>query len=368
MESSPSAANFVNAPVLMAAGATRIGNQAIMQNRKGPWPRLAACLAALAVPFVLAASKDSSAPTNGADANQLVQQLGSKQLADRAAAEQALLALGRPALHALRQGVKSDDPEIRRRSRVLIELIDADAIGLRQLGCEVDVDSNLPDEPFLRATLLSGQAAAGDLDRVARLSSLQGLTLKGQTFTDASLARLRGLKHLKNLVLVQTPTTDRAFASLATFDDLQYLCLYKTKITDEALGQLSAFKNLSTLDLRGTAVTDAGLERLAHLDKLTSLWLDDTDVTDAGLEHLNGLRGLVWLRFSGTKITDAGLTALAGLSNLRLLLLENTAISDAGLPALARLRQLCILGTDGTKVTPSGFARLARSIPYLREP
>ncbi|HEY1377960.1 MAG TPA: HEAT repeat domain-containing protein [Gemmataceae bacterium] len=72
-----------------------------------------ACLAAA----VAAAPADDPKPT---DADRLVQQLGAARHADREAAARALDALGPAALPALREGVKSSDPEVRRRAGELL--------------------------------------------------------------------------------------------------------------------------------------------------------------------------------------------------------------------------------------------------------
>jgi uncharacterized protein (TIGR03067 family) len=58
------------------------------------------------------------------DAERLIQQLGSPDFAQREAATQRLKVLGEPALDALRKAASSDDAEVRRRAKGLIEDIE----------------------------------------------------------------------------------------------------------------------------------------------------------------------------------------------------------------------------------------------------
>src|SRR5258707_1245670 len=81
---------------------------------------VSACVAAA----VLAAPAAEEKKPAVADAEQLVQQLGSAKHADREAAAKALDGLGVAALPALREGVKNTDPEIRRRAGDLLAKLD----------------------------------------------------------------------------------------------------------------------------------------------------------------------------------------------------------------------------------------------------
>ena len=81
------------------------------------------CFAAVAVAAPVAEEKKSGA----ADAERLVQQLGSSKHADREAAAKALDALGAAALPALREGIKSSDAEVRSRAADLLAKLDRQA-------------------------------------------------------------------------------------------------------------------------------------------------------------------------------------------------------------------------------------------------
>jgi uncharacterized protein (TIGR03067 family) len=70
--------------------------------------------------FVLAAP--TAAP--GGEIDKLVRQLGSPKFDEREAAAGRLEALGEPALEALRKALRSEDPEVRRRARGLVDAIE----------------------------------------------------------------------------------------------------------------------------------------------------------------------------------------------------------------------------------------------------
>ena len=63
----------------------------------------------------------AAAPAEAPDAERLAAQLGSASWAEREAAAQKLLALGRAAVPQLKQALESQDPEVRRRARQLID-------------------------------------------------------------------------------------------------------------------------------------------------------------------------------------------------------------------------------------------------------
>jgi len=78
------------------------------------------------LPSLLAISCSEAPPTPPDDAGiaRLIGQLGSEKFSEREAAGEALLAIGEPALKALRQAAAtSEDAEIRRRATTLVAVI-----------------------------------------------------------------------------------------------------------------------------------------------------------------------------------------------------------------------------------------------------
>jgi uncharacterized protein (TIGR03067 family) len=78
----------------------------------------------VAVVSWLALAAGPDAP-DAASIARLIRQLGSPEFAEREAATRRLEAVGEPALEALRQAGASEDPEVRRRARELVEVIAA---------------------------------------------------------------------------------------------------------------------------------------------------------------------------------------------------------------------------------------------------
>jgi hypothetical protein len=152
----------------------------------------------LAAAVGAAPAVDDIKPTT-ADAERLVQQLGSAKHADREAAAKTLDALGPAALPALREGAKNTDPEIRRRAGDLLAKLDRAAESaaalaptkvrlkatdaplaevIRDLGRQANVRFQLAREPVdlagRRVTLDTGETsfweALDALGRTAKVS------------------------------------------------------------------------------------------------------------------------------------------------------------------------------------------------------
>lgn len=80
-------------------------------------------LLAIVVGLALVAGAVSAQPPDDR-VPQLIRQLGSDQFSEREAAVVALDSIGTPALPALQQALRSEDPEVRRRARLLITRIE----------------------------------------------------------------------------------------------------------------------------------------------------------------------------------------------------------------------------------------------------
>jgi internalin A len=119
-----------------------------------------------------------------------------------------------------------------------------------------------------------------------------------------------GLELSANNSPKETKVTDAGLKGLARLKSLQALSLRGTQVTDKGLKELAGLKNLICLDLGNTPVTNAGLKELAALKSLRSLDVQDTKVTDAGLKELAGLTNLQTLSLFGAKVTEAGISAL----------------------------------------------------------
>jgi hypothetical protein len=118
---------------------------------------------------------------------------------------------------------------------------------------------------------------AGDLDAVAALQKLGGLSARAGSDSEAPVIKVE-------------------FNRAALTDEK----------LEEAVRHMKKLKSLRVVTLGFTKVTDAGLVHLAGLTDLEELGLAQTAVTDAGLSHLKGLKKLKRLDLVGTKVTDKG--------------------------------------------------------------
>ena len=240
--------------------------------------------------------------------------------------------------------------------------------------------------------------ADGDLDRVARTSSLKRLDLSLTRVTDLGIERLKPLTGIEELNLYACEhITDTALAHLRDWANLRKLNLRGTDTTDTGLAYVASHKNLESLDLSITQVTDNGMEHLAELtelrelvlggNKITALGLSilqllpelktlslsgrqmrnsgfwDAAVTDLDIDEIAKLEQLEHLDLAGLRLTDLGVSKLASLTGLRSLDLSSTSVTGRGIAALGELRDLSKLSLSGAEAiddaAAAGLAELA---------
>ncbi len=156
---------------------------------------------------------------------------------------------------------------------------------IERLGCSVERDLELPDQPVVGVNFSYRKVRDADLKHLKGLTQLQWLYLSDTKVTDAGLEHLKGLTQLKRLGLSSTKVTDAGLEHLQKLTLLQVLYL-PDRITDAGLVHLKELSQLKELNLYGTSVTDAGLEHLKGLTQLRQLNLRGTKVTDAGVKKL----------------------------------------------------------------------------------
>src|SRR4051794_5552289 len=96
-----------------------------MSLRKCGWlPRCVALLLSLVLPFVFVGAAAPPAGPSGAEIGRLIEKLGDDDFDVREAATERLMLAGEPALAALRKALSSDDLEVRRRARRIVDSVE----------------------------------------------------------------------------------------------------------------------------------------------------------------------------------------------------------------------------------------------------
>ena len=236
---------------------------------------------------------------------------------------------------------------------------------------------------------LTGSRIGDDgLVHLAKLPSLRYLMLYGENFSDAGMAHLKnvpslkilnlahlkqitdeGVEYLSGLENIENVTfywneniTNKGAVYLSRMKSLKKLDIAHSRINDDGLAHLSKVKTLEYLHLPNQGITDKGLMYVCKLDKLKHLDVGGSSkspLTDEGLEHLSKLSCLEELDISSTEITDEGMSHIAKLTNLRELHLHTDTITNEGLAKLTTLKLLEHLTLPiKAKITVSGVSGL----------
>lgn len=229
-----------------------------------------------------------------------------------------------------------------------------------------------------------------DLEVLPRLPRLTELGLSSPTFTSQAGTHLEQLKNLRSLDLNGCKKVDDGIMKhVAKIKTLERLSLHGTSVADAGLPLLRALPNVQTLHLDHTAITSQGGPFLEQLQNLRVLTLGGTQVddgilgnvakleqlehltpsalvTDEGLPLLARLKGLKLISLNYTKVTDAGVIAMPEWPQLQSLWLDHLPLTDAVVPVLAKRKQLTYLNVQDTKITADGIARLQNSLPNCR--
>jgi Leucine-rich repeat (LRR) protein len=201
-----------------------------------------------------------------------------------------------------------------------------------------------------------------DLSGLARLSSLEELSIGGGRWTEDELVVLESLPNLRRLHISGRDVTDRTMPTIGKLNQLEYLNLGTTRVTKRGVNQLSGLTNLRTLDVgvysRDASTVDEVPLNLSTLTGLKTLELTGFALRDVDLASMANMRQLEWLRLSGT-FTEEGLVYLKDLGSLKNLSVSGiTCSTGEGLSRLAGLTGLRDLRLTG-RVTAAALARLA---------
>ncbi len=186
--------------------------------------------------------------------------------------------------------------------------------------------------PRLRYLQISG--AQPDTDRllatIARLPSLEGLSLAQAFLTDAQLASLAASPSLRRLSLRSNGL--QQLDALTSMPDLEWLDVARNELT--SIEPLRTLGRLEYLDVGNNALESIG--PVLEMGQLQELRADACGLTELpALNQLKNLRALI--------LSDNALQNLSGIRNLPALVL--LAVSDNQLDSLSDLQQLPELQT-----------------------
>lgn len=184
------------------------------------------------------------------------------------------------------------------------------------------------------------EISANGLAYLARMQSLERLSLCLAAVTGADLAQLKKLKRLKHLDI-------RLLSNVAN-----------PIVTDDFIADIAALPSLKTLHFESDAVTDDGIARLSQISDLQELSINSARITDAGLEHLKRMKHLKYLMVSGPQFSTVGISHLARLTQLQLLRLDSIKLDDAGFAQIAKLQQLAVFSLSNMPIDEAYLERI----------
>jgi 5-hydroxyisourate hydrolase-like protein (transthyretin family) len=230
--------------------------------------------------------------------------------------------------------------------------------------------------PRLRELLLcKGQATDDGLKAITRLKELEKVLIwDAEHITDAGALNFAGLKKLNYVQLSNAQIGDATLAVLAQSPSLTGLSLQGNSFTDAGLKHLAGKRQFRILwvSARKQRFTDAGMRQLAGLKELQVLGIDNLAISDEGVAALKDLTDLrqLYLQFnkaSGTKsISDTSLTYLLNFKKLQRLGIGQTRITEGGIKKLIGLPNLRDLSLSSALLSNDSIDRLKRLRPDLR--
>lgn len=219
---------------------------------------------------------------------------------------------------------------------------------------------------------------AEGLKALAKVRSLERLSIGGPGVTDAALSHVAQLANLRELHLFGCPITNEGFAKLAALKSLEKLIMmggsgpYVPQVTVSGLNCLDGLPRLSLLQIGGLTRDDRALNisRLGRLEYLMLSCRKGSAIRDEDLACLANLKQLKWIQVSGfgtqQATTDAGLAHLAGLTAMERLVIGGAGVTDRGLASLTNMHRLDSLNITGS-LTDEGLRHLEglKSLRYL---
>ena len=201
------------------------------------------------------------------------------------------------------------------------------------------------------------------LERLAPLTRLRVLVLRGCAISDIGVGHCSGMVRLRRLDLRSCDVGNNALRALANMVQLRELDVAHTEVGDAGLLQLAPLAQMRALTLDSCRVTNAGLQVLPRLPCLASLDLSDSEVPQLCVVGIVRLRQLTHLNLFCSGVNDASaalLGRLAKFGKLRSLNLDSRGVTDAAMPAVATIGSLTHLDLFGARITDVGLKHIAK--------
>lgn len=176
--------------------------------------------------------------------------------------------------------------------------------------------------PNLRILLLAnGQATDATMHHLAECRRLERLYMwDAGLVSDAGVQHLANLKQLRYVHIGNTSlpddfprkVTDESLRVFGQLPLLEGLSLQGNSFTDAGLAHLTELDQLEELwvNMGESHYSDQGMESLVQISNLHTLAICGDDITDAGLAELAKLEKLKWLMVDSEKVTPQGEEAL----------------------------------------------------------
>ena len=230
----------------------------------------------------------------------------------------------------------------------------AELKNLKELGLPLPhyVDSKLYLHPYTEKSIRE----------LAKIRSLESLTLGGPGVTDAALSHVAQLTNLQSLMLYGCPISNEGIAKLVALQSLESLTLRSSsQLTISGLNALDGLSRLVHLHAHalGEDETPLNIGKLTRLEYLMLSCGKNATFHDRDLACLTNLKRLKWVQLGSLDlaITDIGLERLAGLIAMDRLILGGSGITDRGLASLTKMSKLDLLNIKGT-FTDAGVQHL----------
>lgn len=163
------------------------------------------------------------------------------------------------------------------------------------------------------------------MPHLQRLTGLESLSLMYVDVTAEGLRYLAPLRSLTHLLIAPSSTFipidavsssrdmgDAGVAELAKLTSLEVLSLYSREVTDDGVAHLATLPSLRQLRLCCRKVRGPGLAHLAKLPALECLAMKNVKIGDQGVTYLKDCVRLRRLELDRVGLTDGGFGALLG--------------------------------------------------------